>query len=163
MKTTVKLSRRLRDAFFAAAVAEFGAKGKSRWVCEALVALEQGDRGLATVGLGEHAFVSECAVQVSLRDEDAERLRRLVEHVRRQDPLAEGVQSQVLRAAIRWRLDRSPGPQPAKIAQASATKGKTGQRGFEESPNDESGDSVSEVTSESPDVRRRGRWRLANS
>lgn len=131
MKTTVKLSGRLRDAFFGAAVAEFGSKGKSRWVCDALEALERGDRGLSTVGLGEHAFAPDCAVQVSLREEDAERLRRLVEQVRRQDPLAEGVQSQVLRAAIRWRLERSPGPRPEENTQAVAEKGKTGESDIE--------------------------------
>lgn len=137
MKTTVKLSRRLRDAYFEAAVAEVGGKRKSRWVCEALATLERGDRGLATVGLGEHAFVPECAVQVSLREEDVERLRRLVEQVRRQDPLAEGVQSQVLRAAIRWRLERSPGPRPEAITQALANKGKIGTEDFGENPPDE--------------------------
>ncbi|MEJ2325476.1 MAG: hypothetical protein P8Y25_01125 [Chromatiaceae bacterium] len=134
MKTTVKLTANLRMAFLEAARVELGQRGKSRWVCAALEELERDDRGLASVGLGEDAFVPECSVQVALGPEDEERLRRLVEHVRRQDPLAEGVQSQILRAAIRWKLVRSRGPARLEARQLSVKKGKIGGDGFEKSP-----------------------------
>jgi hypothetical protein len=113
VKTTVKLTRKMSEDL-AKATAVLGPRGKSRWIRDALLELDKGDRGLATVGLGEDAFVPECAVQVTLGPEDEERLRRLMEFVRRQDPLAEGVQSQVLRAAILWKLERSPGPPLSK-------------------------------------------------
>ena len=133
MKTTVKLTVNLRMAFLEAARIEMGQRGKSRWVCAALEELERDDRGLASVGLGEDSFVPECSVQVALSREDEDRLRRLVEHVRRQDPLAEGVQSQVLRAAIRWKLERSRGPAALEEMQLSVNKTKICGDGFEKS------------------------------
>jgi hypothetical protein len=133
VKTTVKLTVNLRVAFLEAARIEMGQRGKSRWVCAALEELERDDRGLASVGLGEDSFVPECSVQVAFAREDEDRLRRLVEHVRRQDPLAEGVQSQVLRAAIRWKLERSRGPVVLEEMQPSVNKNKIGGDAFKKS------------------------------
>lgn len=107
MKTSVRLTLEMQRALRQAAVVAYGAKGKSRWVREALEMLEREDPAMTSVGFGEARFVPECAEQVFLREADAERVERLVARVRRQDPLAEGVQSQLLRAAIRWRLSRT--------------------------------------------------------
>ena len=107
MKTSVRMTKEMQMALRHAAVSAYGAKGKSRWVRDALEMLDSQDPAMTSVGFGEAHFVPECAEQVLLSEEAAERLERMVARVRRQDPLAEGVQSQVLRAAVRWRLQRT--------------------------------------------------------
>lgn len=107
MKTTVRMTVAMRDAMRSAAAKEFGGKGKSRWVREALVDLNMEDPALTSVGVGESVFVPECSDQVVFQREEAQLLDELVARIRKQDPLAEGVQSQILRAAIRRRLQRS--------------------------------------------------------
>lgn len=116
MRTTLKLTEDMRRALLDISFQRYGARGKSRWVCEALASLEDEDRNLESVGLGEGQFVPICAIQLSLHHEDLERLSRLVERIRRQDPLAEGVQSQVLRAAIRWGVQRSTGSDGRRVS-----------------------------------------------
>ncbi len=97
----------MQDSLRHAAVAAHGAKGKSRWLRDALEMLDLQDPAMTSVGFGEAHFVPECAEQFLLSDEAVTRLELMVARVRRQDPLAEGVQSQVLRAAVRWRLQRT--------------------------------------------------------
>lgn len=107
MKKSVRITREMQKALRSAAVSAYGAKGKSRWVRDALEMLDAEDPAMTSVGFGEAHFVPECAEQVLLSDETAKRLEQMVARVRRQDPLAEGVQSQVIRAAVRWRLQRT--------------------------------------------------------
>lgn len=107
MKTTVRMTRVMRDGLRIVAAKEYGGKGKSRWVREALQDLNEMDPALTTVGVGESTFVPECSDQVILGLRESDLLDELVARIRRQDPLAEGVQSQILRAAIRRRLQRS--------------------------------------------------------
>lgn len=114
--TTVKVPADLREQYLAEAERTYGKLGKSRWICAALEDLEEGDPALQTVGLGEAELTGESRIQLQLREDDQERLDRLVVKVRRQDPRAEGVQSQILRAAIRWKLARSRGPRSVKCA-----------------------------------------------
>ena len=66
MKTTVRMTRAMRESLRIAAVNAYGGKGKSRWVREALIALNAGDPCLTTVGHGESTFVPECSDQVIL-------------------------------------------------------------------------------------------------
>jgi hypothetical protein len=106
LKTTVRMTSAMRESLRNAAKA-YGGKGKSRWVREALEALNADDPCLTTVGHGESAFVPECSDQVILGPGDSDLLEQMVARIRKQDPLAEGVQSQILRAAIRGRLQRS--------------------------------------------------------
>jgi hypothetical protein len=101
------MTREMQELMREAAKAAHGAKGKSRWVREALELLDAEDPAMTSVGFGEAHFTPECAEQFLLSQDAAERLERMVSRVRRQDPLAEGVQSQVLRAAVRWRLERT--------------------------------------------------------
>jgi hypothetical protein len=107
VKTTVRMTRAMREAMRITAAKEFGGKGKSRWVREALAELDAEDPALTSVGVGESAFVPECSEQVVIGSDVSELLENLVARIRKQDPLAEGVQSQILRAAIRRRLERS--------------------------------------------------------
>ena len=107
MKTTVRMTRAMRAGLRSAAAKEFGGKGKSRWVREALAELNAEDPALTSVGVGESAFVPECSDQIVLGREEMDLLEELVARIRKQDPLAEGVQSQIIRAAIRRRLERS--------------------------------------------------------
>lgn len=107
MKTTVRMTRAMRESLRRAAVSAYGGKGKSRWVREALATLNAEDPCLTTVGHGERAFVPECSDQVNLGPHESDLLEQMVARIRKQDPLAEGVQSQILRAAIRGRLQRS--------------------------------------------------------
>jgi len=104
----------MHEAFLSAARAAYGRQGKSRWVREALAMLKDGDPVLSSVGLGEAKFQPAAHLQVSFDAASAELLETLVARVRWQDPLAKGVASQILRAAIRWRLARSPGPIPGE-------------------------------------------------
>jgi predicted DNA-binding protein len=107
VKTSVRMTLAMQQELRAAASAAYGGKGKSRWVREALEMLDAQDEAMTSVGLGEAQFVPECAEQFLLSAEAMDRLEAMVSRVRRQDPLSEGVQSQVLRAAIRWRLSRT--------------------------------------------------------
>ena len=107
VKTSVRMTKEMQSALREAAISEYGAKGKSRWVRGALEMLYSEDPAMTSVGLGEARFAPECSEQFLLSEETAELLSQMVSRVRRQDPLAEGVQSQVLRAAVRWRLQRT--------------------------------------------------------
>lgn len=107
VKTTVRMTNAMRDALRSVAAKAYGGKGKSRWVKEALEALNREDPCLTTVGHGESAFIPECSDQVILGASESDLLEQMVARIRKQDPLAEGVQSQILRAAIRGRLQRS--------------------------------------------------------
>lgn len=83
----------------------YGKKGKSRWIKEAIAMLVAEDVGLSTVGLGED-FETHDQSDVVLLDEEAfDHLLAAMTTVRRQDPLYEGVQSAVIRAAIRLRIN----------------------------------------------------------
>ena len=110
VKTSVRMTEEMQKALREVSSALYGAKGKSRWVRDALSMLAAEDPAMTSVGFGEAHFVPTCSEQILLSDGSEEILENLVARVRRQDPLAEGVKSQVLRAAVRWRLERSSRP-----------------------------------------------------
>lgn len=82
----------------------YGAKGKSRWIREALEELLAEDRALQSVGVGEELAKKDSADVVDLGPELPARIQGAIEILRRQDPLMEGVQSAIIRAAIRRKL-----------------------------------------------------------
>ncbi len=104
-KTTYRLSTSLRVGLLEATERKYGKKGKSRWIKEAIDLLIKRDTGLASVGLGEDHEIQD-SVDVVLLDANAyDQLESAMTKIRRQDPLFEGVQSAVIRAAIRLRLN----------------------------------------------------------
>ncbi len=109
-KTTFKLPRSLRDEMREVAKAEQGPRGKSRWVREAVLSLLETDPGLSTVGLGEDLREARGMVvdQIDITGITND-LESAITLLRRQDPMMEGVQSAILRAAIRHRLKRGKG------------------------------------------------------
>jgi hypothetical protein len=82
----------------------YGLKGKSRWVREAVVELLDSEPVLESVGAGEDLMQHNVLDVVDLGDELPRRIERAMVLLRRQDPLMEGVQSAIIRAAIRRRL-----------------------------------------------------------
>ncbi len=106
VKTTYRLPSELRVKMLNAVAESYGKKKKSLWINEAIKDLISNDVGLSSVGLGEHYDVQD-RVDVLLLDENTfHALETAMIIVRRQDPLYEGVQSSIIRAAIRKRLDK---------------------------------------------------------
>jgi hypothetical protein len=83
---------------------EYGKKGKSRWIKEAIAHLLANDAGLSSVGLGEDYETFDTSDVVIVDSATIDNLQTAITTIRRQDPLFEGVQSAVIRAAIRMRL-----------------------------------------------------------
>jgi len=104
-KTTYRLPSDLRESMLESVAKKYGKKGKSKWIKEAIADLIAKDAGLSSVGLGED-YETYDASDVLVMDSVAyENLQTAMTTIRRQDPLFEGVQSAVIRAAIRMRLD----------------------------------------------------------
>jgi hypothetical protein len=103
-KTTYRLPSELRESMLVSVAREFGKKGKSRWIKEAITDLIVKDTGLSSVGLGEDYESNDASDVIIMDSETFEKLQIAMTTIRRQDPLYEGVQSAVIRAAIRMRL-----------------------------------------------------------
>ena len=107
IKTTYRLPSDLKIKMLQAVEKSYGKKKKSQWINEAINNLVKYDIGLASVGLGEH-YESQDKSDVLLLDEKTfQALEAAMTIVRRQDPLYGGVQSSIIRAAIRNRLDQN--------------------------------------------------------
>ncbi len=82
----------------------YGGKGKSRWVREALTQLFEHDPDLINVGVGDDLEANDAEVVFSLSQDHGDAIDAAVELIRSQYPRAEGVQSAIIRAAVRYRL-----------------------------------------------------------
>ena len=103
-KTTYRLPSELRESMLKSVAREYGKKGKSRWIKEAIADLIVKDAGLSSVGLGEDYENYDASDVVVMDSATFENLQTAMTTIRRQDPLFQGVQSAVIRAAIRLRL-----------------------------------------------------------
>jgi hypothetical protein len=103
-KTTYRLPSELRKSMLVSVAREFGKKGKSRWIKQAITDLIAKDTGLSSVGLGEDYESNDASDVIVIDSETFEKLQTAMMTIRRQDPLYAGVQSAVIRAAIRMRL-----------------------------------------------------------
>lgn len=106
IKTTYRLSSDLKIRMNAAVKDDYGVKKKSLWINEAISQLLDNDIGLSCVGLGEHYEVQDKSDVLLLDEKAYQALETAMTVIRRQDPLYEGVQSAVIRAAIRNRLSK---------------------------------------------------------
>ena len=104
-KTTYRLPSELKNRMANAVKDAYGKKGKSRWIKEAIAELINLDTGLSSVGLGEDYEVQDESDVLVLDETAYQNLQTAMTMIRRQDPLYSGVQSAVIRAAIRLRLD----------------------------------------------------------
>lgn len=104
-KTTYRLPSILRQEMLENVEKIYGKKGKSRWIGEAIALLVAQDVALSSVGLGEDHENQDAVDVVQLGSESYRLLELAMTKIRRQDPLFEGVQSAVIRAAIRIRLE----------------------------------------------------------
>ena len=82
----------------------YGGKGKSRWVREALAQLFEHDPDLANVGVGDDLETNDAEDAFFVCLDDGAAIDAAVEVIRSQYPRAEGVQSAIMRAAVRYRL-----------------------------------------------------------
>ena len=106
IKTTYRLPSDLKVKMLQAVEKSYGKKKKSQWINEAINNLVKYDIGLASVGLGEHYECQDKSDVLLLDEKTFQALETAMTIVRRQDPLYEGVQSSIIRAAIRNRLDQ---------------------------------------------------------
>lgn len=104
-QTTLRMTRAMADAYTLAYRAKYGSRGASRWIEEAMVSFLDDPSFATKVGIGEAKMVFDAAKGVGLTPEAQQLLESGVWRYRRIDPLAEGVSSQILRAAIRLRLE----------------------------------------------------------
>lgn len=110
------LSRELAEQWRAAVVREgYGARGKSRWTCEAIEQLISEDPLLQWVGRGSDLETRDSTADFRLTDLAGAALEKAVRVLRRQDPSWEGVRPDIVRAAIRWRIAH---PLAATVAEA---------------------------------------------
>lgn len=107
IKTTYRLPSDLKMKMLQAVEKSYGKKKKSQWINEAINYLISNDIGLASVGLGEHYEIQDKSDVLLLDEKTLQALEAAMTIVRRQDPLYEGVQSSIIRAAIRNRLDQN--------------------------------------------------------
>ncbi|MCB1782229.1 MAG: hypothetical protein KDJ34_19490 [Candidatus Competibacteraceae bacterium] len=82
----------------------YGGKGKSRWVREALVQLFEQDSDLANVGVGDDLEINDTEDAFFVSLDNGAAIDAAVDVIRSQYPRAEGVQSSIIRAAVRYRL-----------------------------------------------------------
>ncbi len=106
IKTTYRLPNILRLKMLHAVENSYGKKKKSKWINEAINDLINNDIGLSSVGLGEYYETQDKTDVILIDEKTFENLEAAMTIVRRHDPLYEGVQSSIIRAAIRRRLDR---------------------------------------------------------
>lgn len=90
----------------------YGGKGKSRWVREALTQLFEHDPDLMNVGVGDDLEVNDAEDAFSLSQDHGDAIEAAVELIRSQYPRAEGIQSAIIRAAVRYRLRERMKNQP---------------------------------------------------
>jgi len=126
-RITFRLPSTLQQLLHESFVSTYGARGKSRWVREALQDMFENDRELSWVGRGE-ALVDEndAAEMFSISSELDDKLTVAATIVRRQDPLIEGIQSKIVRGAIRRKLYREgqslPWPRKSTSAKGASEK-----------------------------------------
>lgn len=83
----------------------YGPRKKALWIGEALIKLEKEDPNLERVGLGDEIdSPRDNSIGVSLTKDSFQRLESMALRVREATPLIEGVRAQVVRTAIRHRL-----------------------------------------------------------
>lgn len=109
-RVSYRLPRDLRDRSREVIRKVKGPKGKSDWIREALAELVVVDPRLSRVGLGEALADHDVIDMVILDPASSEVLDQACLAVRRQDPLFQGVQSAVIRAALRYALERETDP-----------------------------------------------------
>ena len=107
-KTTYRLPSKLRNEMWACLKYEgYSSRSKSRWVREALVEYldKDKDRGFTRVGLSDDIEPNVTVEVIYLNDELFKRIKEATTIIRKQTPLIEGVQSAIIRAAVRWRIE----------------------------------------------------------
>lgn len=82
----------------------YGGKGKSRWVREAVNQLFEHDPDLVNVGVGDDLETNDVEDAFFLCEENRLAIDAAVDLIRSQSPRAEGIQSAIIRAAVRYRL-----------------------------------------------------------
>lgn len=87
---------------------EYGMRGKSRWVAEAVADLLDRREWLLTAGAGEGLVPNPAHEVVYLEPALKGRIEDAVLEMRTRNPMMEGPQSAIIRAAITRRLLRSP-------------------------------------------------------
>lgn len=98
------MSKSRRDQLRNSYLEKYGKRGKSRWVCEAVLNLLQADPMLEMVGIGDALEPKECVIPVVITPIE-ERLLEAVRLLRNQSPMIEGPMALIIRSAIRRELD----------------------------------------------------------
>lgn len=109
MRTTFELNASLHDAFEAAIVRDhYSQRKKSRWICEAIMDMRaKSPMSLLSVGLGEAVEPFDRIMAVTLSQEAQDEILHVKKIIRRHRPQAEGLNGQIIRAAIRVRIARA--------------------------------------------------------
>lgn len=110
-RTAFTLPVQLRDQYrqHVAGLAGYGQRGKSRWIREAIEMLFADDPGLAKVGMGRDLETRDVIDAVILDEQNEALIAEAYRVLRRQYPEWEGIQGDVIRAAIGHRLGRETG------------------------------------------------------
>lgn len=106
MKSTYLISEELKEKLkvILESSSEYGIRKKSKWIREALIMLYENDKKLNYIGVGSKLDKSFVRDSITLDDESKSVLKKISTKVRRQQPLKEGVQSEIIRSAIRYRI-----------------------------------------------------------
>lgn len=107
-KTTYKIPHDLKIEMLTAVTRDgYGLKGKSKWIKTAIQALLEDDPELKTVGIGDALTKNNSVDVVNLPKDIKDQLMDGIYTLRRRDPLWEGVQGALIRAAIKHQLKKS--------------------------------------------------------
>ena len=82
----------------------YGTRKKSRWICEAICQMREEDKRLSYLGVGSEIEVFDSVDKVSITSEAQEAIADIIRRIRTEDPLTEGIQSDIIRSAILYRL-----------------------------------------------------------
>jgi len=87
----------------------YGPRRKSRWVREAIEMLFNEDPGLTQVGIGVDVMSKDAVEPIYLDEQTEEMMKGGYRILRTQYPEWEGVQGDIIRAAVMYRLARETG------------------------------------------------------
>jgi len=107
LRTSIRLPTDLKECLHTVAVAEYGQRGISRWINDAVAEYFTVDPGLDLVGVGDDIVVKDQIIQIRLTADARERLEQGIALLRRQDPFIKDPLGSLLRAAIRLKLDKA--------------------------------------------------------
>ena len=103
-RTTIRVPADLAASIRDAAKREYGAKGLSRWVNEAIERYLDADKALDLAGIGDVLHNNRVSITIILNDRSLSRIEDAVGTLVKGDPMVGNASSVLIRTSMRWAL-----------------------------------------------------------